>query len=77
MKVHQRGREQMTRKGLLLKHWPCLPKAIQPHPAAVPTTLKTQIRTAISQELPTAAAAQGHPHRVTRLLNMTLMSPDC
>jgi hypothetical protein len=55
----------------------CLTKAIQPHPAAVPTTLKTQIRTAISQELPTAAAAQGHPHRVTRLLNMTLMSPDC
>jgi hypothetical protein len=53
MKAHQRGRGHMIRQGLLLKQWPCLPKAIQPHPAAVPTVLSTQIRTAISQELPT------------------------
>jgi hypothetical protein len=80
MKAHQRGRGHMIRKELLLKHWPCLHKAIQPHLAAAPTVLKTQIRTATSQELPTAAAAaaaQNHPHRVTRLLNMSLMSPDC
>ncbi len=77
MKAHQRGWGHMLRQGLLLKHWPCLPKAIQPYLAAVPTILKTQIRTAICQELTTAAAVQGHPHKVTRLLNMTLMSPDC
>jgi len=66
----------MIRQGLFLKHWPCSLKAIQPNPVAVPTILKTQIRTAISQEPTTAAAAQSHPYRVTRLLNMTLMSPD-
>jgi hypothetical protein len=77
MKVNQRRRGHMIRQGLLLKNWPCLPKAIQPHPAAVPTILKTQIRTAISLEPTTAAAVQGHPHKVTRLLNISLMSPDC
>jgi len=77
MKAHQRGRGHMIRQGLLLKHWPCLHKAIQPHLATAPTVLKTQIRTATSQELPTTAAAQNHPQRVTRLLNMTQMSPDC
>jgi hypothetical protein len=76
MKAHQRRRGHMIRQGLLLKHWPCFHKAIQPHLAATPTVLKTQIRTATSQELPTVAAAQNHPHIVTRLLNMTLMSPD-
>jgi len=77
MKAHQRGRGHMIRKELLLKHWPCSLKAIQPHPAAVPTKLKTQIRTEISKEPTTAAAVQSHLHKVTRLLNMTLMSPDC
>ncbi len=78
MKVHQRRRRgHMIRQGLLLKHWPCLHKAIQPHLATAPTVLKTQIRTATSQELPTTAAAQNHPQRVTRLLNMIQMSPDC
>jgi hypothetical protein len=53
-------------------------QAIQPHLAATPTVLKTQTRTAISQELPPkTAAAQNHPHRATRLLSMTLMNPDC
>jgi hypothetical protein len=74
MKAHQRRRGHMTRQGLLLKHWPCLHKAIQPHLAAAPTVLKTQIKTATSQELPTAVAAQNYPHRVTRLLNMILIS---
>jgi hypothetical protein len=77
MKAHQRGRGHIIRQGLLLKHWPCSLKAIQPHPAAVLTKLKTQIRTAISQEPTTAATVQSHPHRVPRLLNTTLMRPDC
>jgi hypothetical protein len=46
------------------------------HPAAVQTTLKTQIKTEISQQATIAAAAQLHPLRATRLLNMTLMNPD-
>jgi hypothetical protein len=74
---YQRGRGHMIRQGLLLKHWPYSLKTIQPHPVAVPTILKTQIRIAISQQPTTAAAVQSHPHKVTRLLNMTLMSPDC
>jgi hypothetical protein len=49
----------------------------QPHPAVVLTIKRTQIRTATSQELPKTAAAQGHPHRATKLLSMTLMNPDC
>ena len=46
-------------------------------PSSSSTALKTLIKTATSQELPTTAAAQNHPQKVTRLLNMTLMSPDC